>query len=148
MEKQGKLRQAWAAAEQAPSKTPSSMSWSKSPREEEFQVHTLQSTSQKRLGDLALTSVMLYLTYIIKILHGNKYLNVNRKIFLRAFFLPDHRMNCISKSLQAFSKVIFTALAGVTQFIGLCPANQKVTSSIPGQGTRLGCRFSPQSGCK
>ena len=27
------------------------------------------------------------------------------------------------------------------------PINQKVTGSIPGQGTCLGCGFSPQSGC-
>ena len=38
-------------------------------------------------------------------------------------------------------------LTGVVQLVGHCPAKQKVTSSIPGQDTCLGCRFGPQSGC-
>ena len=33
------------------------------------------------------------------------------------------------------------ALAGVAQLIGRHPANLKVTSSTPGQGTCLGCGF-------
>ena len=42
-----------------------------------------------------------------------------------------------------------TALAGVAQWIECWPANQKVTSSIPSQGTCLGCRPGPQLGaCK
>ena len=42
-----------------------------------------------------------------------------------------------------------TALTGVAQLVGLPSAKQKVTGSIPGQGTRLGCRFGPQLGvCK
>ena len=41
------------------------------------------------------------------------------------------------------------ALAGVAQWIEVGPANQRVTSSIPSQGTRLGCRPGPQLGvCK
>ena len=34
----------------------------------------------------------------------------------------------------------------MAQLVGCHPANQKVTSSIPSQGTCLGCRFGPQSG--
>ena len=36
------------------------------------------------------------------------------------------------------------ALAGVAQLVGHHPTNQKVESSILGQGTCLGCRFSPR----
>ena len=36
------------------------------------------------------------------------------------------------------------ALAGVAQFVGCGPADQKVMGSISGQGTRLGCGFSPR----
>ena len=35
-------------------------------------------------------------------------------------------------------------LTGVAQWVELCPANRKVASSIPGQGTYLGCRPGPQ----
>ena len=31
-------------------------------------------------------------------------------------------------------------LTGVAQWVGHCPADKKVASSIPGQGTGLGCR--------
>ena len=36
------------------------------------------------------------------------------------------------------------ALAGVAQWIECGPANQRVTGSIPSQGTRLGCGPGPQ----
>ena len=39
------------------------------------------------------------------------------------------------------------ALAGVAQWIEYQPVNPKVTSSIPSQGTCLGCRPGPQLGC-
>ena len=32
------------------------------------------------------------------------------------------------------------ALAGIAQWIECWPANQRVTGSVPGQGTCLGCR--------
>ena len=32
-------------------------------------------------------------------------------------------------------------------FLEHCPVHLKVTGSIPGQGTYLGCKFDPQSGC-
>ena len=35
------------------------------------------------------------------------------------------------------------ALAGVAQWIEHSPANQKITGSIPSQGTCLGCRYGP-----
>ena len=38
------------------------------------------------------------------------------------------------------------ALAGVAQRIECQPANQRVASSIPSQGTCLGCRPGPQLG--
>ena len=39
------------------------------------------------------------------------------------------------------------ALAGVAQWIECQPVNWKVTGSIPGQGTCLGCGPGPQLGC-
>ena len=39
---------------------------------------------------------------------------------------------------------IKTALAGVAQWTELQPANQRVASLIPSQGTCLGCRPGPQ----
>ena len=39
-----------------------------------------------------------------------------------------------------------SALAGVAQWIECQPANQRVTGSIPSQGTRLGCGPGPQLG--
>ena len=38
------------------------------------------------------------------------------------------------------------ALAGVAQWIEHWPVNQRVTGSIPSQGTCLGCRPGPHSG--
>ena len=35
----------------------------------------------------------------------------------------------------------------VAQLVGACPIHWKVASSIPSQGTYLGCRFNPWSGC-
>ena len=35
------------------------------------------------------------------------------------------------------------ALTSVGQLLGCCPTNRKVASSIPGQGTCLGCGFGP-----
>ena len=39
------------------------------------------------------------------------------------------------------------ALTGMAQLVEHHPAKQKVTGSIPGQGTHLGCGLGPQSGC-
>ena len=47
---------------------------------------------------------------------------------------------------QFFSKSPHPALAGVAQRIERWPANQRVTGSIPSQGTCLGCRPGPQGG--
>ena len=44
-------------------------------------------------------------------------------------------------------KMISLALISVAQLIGHHLTKQKVAGSIPGQGTCLGCEFSPQSGC-
>ena len=43
-----------------------------------------------------------------------------------------------------FKDFIYLALLGVAQWIECGPANQRVTSWIPSQGTRLGCRPGPQ----
>ena len=49
--------------------------------------------------------------------------------------------------MLALSKENYPALTGVVQLVGCCPAKQKVTSSIPGQGACLGCGFCPQVWC-
>ena len=38
----------------------------------------------------------------------------------------------------------YSALAGVAQWIECWPVNQRVSGSIPSQGTCLGCRPGPQ----
>ena len=38
-------------------------------------------------------------------------------------------------------------MAGVAQWIECRPVNQRVSCSIPSQGTCLGCRLGPQMGC-
>ena len=43
-------------------------------------------------------------------------------------------------------KDVHTALAGVAQWIECRPVNQRVTGSIPSQGTCLGCRHIPSRG--
>ena len=43
-------------------------------------------------------------------------------------------------------KSAFSALAGVTQWIEHQPVNQRVASSIPSQGSCLGCGPGPQWG--
>ena len=40
------------------------------------------------------------------------------------------------------------ALAAVVQWIECWPVNQRVTSSVPSQGTYLGCRPGPQLGTR
>ena len=45
-----------------------------------------------------------------------------------------------------FFKILFIVLAGVAQWIEHRPANQRVASSIPSQGTRLGSWQGPQVG--
>ena len=44
----------------------------------------------------------------------------------------------------ALKTLVGFALAGVVQWIEHRPANQRVASSIPNQGTSLGCRPGPQ----
>ena len=46
--------------------------------------------------------------------------------------------------MECFLKIQISALAGVAQWIEHQTAKQKVTSSIPSQGTCLGCRPGPQ----
>ena len=43
-------------------------------------------------------------------------------------------------------KKVFGALAGVAQWIEYRPENERVTGSIPSQGTCQGCRPGPQQG--
>ena len=43
-------------------------------------------------------------------------------------------------------KMAKPALTSVAQLVEHCPSKQKAAASIPGQGTRLGCRPSPRLG--
>ena len=43
-----------------------------------------------------------------------------------------------------FKMKVKLVLAGVAQWIEFRPANQRVTSSLPSQGTCLGCGLGPQ----
>ena len=45
---------------------------------------------------------------------------------------------------RAFSKMVSIALADIAQWIEYGPVNQRVASSIPSQGTCLGCGPDPQ----
>ena len=57
------------------------------------------------------------------------------------------RLSCLrNRKKNNLKKLEVPALTNVAQLIGCRPVKQKVTSSIPGQGTCLGCRFSPQLG--
>ena len=55
---------------------------------------------------------------------------------LESIFSLGHSFYSILKKILA--------LAGVAQWIECQPANQRVASSIPSQGTCLGCRPGPQ----
>ena len=53
-----------------------------------------------------------------------------------------------SFSKRFFKKKIYFAVAGVAQWIECWPVNQRVSDSIPSQGTCLGCRPGPQKGAR
>ena len=62
-----------------------------------------------------------------------------------------YNYGCNFKTLRANSvsqnkKVGERSLAGVAQWIECQPTNQRVTGSIPSQGTCLGCGPGPQGG--
>ena len=59
---------------------------------------------------------------------------------------PIKKNVCTHMFIAALFKIAKIALAGVAQWDGHHPANQKVTGSIPSQGTCLGCRPGPQLG--
>ena len=48
--------------------------------------------------------------------------------------------------IGACFKIVKLALTGVAQWVGRCPANQKVADSTPSQGMCLGCGPGPQLG--
>ena len=50
----------------------------------------------------------------------------------------------VDSSMHVPQKIKNGALSGVAQLVECGPAEQKVTGSIPGQGTGLGCGFVPQ----
>ena len=50
----------------------------------------------------------------------------------------------LSLKINKTFKKLFLALAGMAQWIECWPSNQKITSSIPSQGTCLGCGPGPQ----
>ena len=58
------------------------------------------------------------------------------------FKMTNNRAKFIETRLM--HEKISLALAGVTQWIECWPSNQRVTSSIPSQGTYLGCKPCPQ----
>ena len=62
------------------------------------------------------------------------------------FWLGNHCTRIQWIFLKVCQKQI-SALAGVAQWTEHWPANQKVTGSIPGQGTFLYCRPGPWLGC-
>ena len=72
--------------------------------------------------------------------------------FLCCFSCPSIALFTIAKmwkqpqcqSIDKWIKGCGTALAGVAQWIEHPPMNQRVTGSIPSQGTCLGCRPGPQ----
>ena len=58
-----------------------------------------------------------------------------------------NNIHLVLKRNQHFKKLfIFSALAGVAQWIECRPVNQKGTGSIPSQGTCLACRPGPWLG--
>ena len=59
-------------------------------------------------------------------------------------FLP--RLSFLPLKLNTFLESYWLALDGVAQLVGCHPVNQNVVDLTPGQGTCLGCRFSPQQG--
>ena len=63
--------------------------------------------------------------------------------------LPDRVLFISSLGCSFVSfKISFVALAGIAQWIERRPANQKVSGSIPSQGTCLGCRPGPWWGAR
>ena len=58
-----------------------------------------------------------------------------------ASFTQHHVLFCFFKAF------IYFHLAGVAQWTESWPANQRVASLVPSQGTCLGCRPGPQWGC-
>ena len=61
-------------------------------------------------------------------------------------YSPSRRQEVFSLSQPGNAKSNIPDLAGVAQWIEHRPANQRITSSIPSQGTCLGCRPGPQRG--
>ena len=56
----------------------------------------------------------------------------------------QHYGNAVGEKVDLKTNKKQTALAGVAQWIEHWPANQRVTSSIPSQGTCLDCRPGPR----
>ena len=113
---------------------------------------TLQLTSQKLLLDIWFIPKNIH-NYIRKI-HENILLFSNLHICERADFLhilnPNNTLQDHVKAGMRIQHLLshilnrFVALAGMAQWIECWPANQKVTSLIPSQGTCLGCRPGPR----
>lgn len=63
----------------------------------------------------------------------------------KLIFLPNN----LRKSRTFLEKLSINVLADVAQWVGYHPANRKVTSLTPSQGTFKGCRLCalPPSGC-
>ena len=98
-------------------------------------------------------SFMFLFSWTINVMYHYQSLFLILLVLLYSFLCSGwalrHRL-CLVCFIFIFLKRRDTALAGVAQWIEHWPANQKVTGSIPSQGTCLGGRPGPQLGgvCK
>ena len=93
-----------------------------------------------KLYDKSLKDSNIKTCYISMFLHSNIKIILNGKIRVE---------NCMLTTIRITFLNLCAALAGVAQWTGNQPANWGVTSSIPSQGTSLGCGPGPHLGtCK
>ena len=67
-------------------------------------------------------------------------------VVVRSDLIPDTYL-FLFVCLFVFLILTQGVLTAMAQLVGCRPAKQKVAGSVPGQGTCLGCGFSPQLGC-
>ena len=72
--------------------------------------------------------------------------NSGKCCWLSVFYLTLQQMVLIAGVQSLEGKVLFPTLTGVAQWVGRLLAKQKVTGSVPSQGTCLGCGFGPSHG--
>ena len=71
-------------------------------------------------------------------------------LWIRQRIFRTHKAQTIRQNIVKvdFIKMKKFALAAVSQWFESWPGNQRVSGSIPGQGTWLGCRPGPQCGAR